>query len=99
MDFRFVRKVRQYAERVGLEEGTYDLVCIRGGAGNFDSLRAHLETSRDLHAPREVHLLIHEACGYRACESDLVRAEEIASEVFDSMCVDIFKAYLPLSPV
>ena len=84
MDYRFVSSVMRYASDVGLGEGTFDLVCIKGGAGNFEQLRSHLITSRDLHDPQSVHLLIHEDCGYEASEADFDEAVRIAKEIFGS---------------
>ena len=36
MDFRFQKAVQELIKENGLEYGDYDLVSIKGGAGNFD---------------------------------------------------------------
>ena len=51
--------------------GDYDLIYIRGGAGNFIDLEKYLMISIKLHNPQSIILVIHEDCGYNSVKTDL----------------------------
>lgn len=82
MDYRFQKALHDVIKQNGLTYGEYDMVTIKGGAGNFEQLEAHLPVAKALHDPTKVILTIHEDCGAKATESDFERAIEITKRVF-----------------
>lgn len=56
-----------------------------GGAGNFDILKHHAPLSRKLHCPNVAILTVHEDCGAGAKKEDLIKAKEIAQELFETI--------------
>lgn len=95
MDFRFQKAIQELIKENGLEYGDYDLVSIKGGAGNFDQLREHLIVAKKLHNPQQIILTVHEDCGAKAKEEDLSKAVEISQEIFGKN-TPIIEKYLKL---
>ena len=95
MDFRFQKVVQELIKENGLDYGDYDLVSIKGGAGNFEQLREHLIVAKKLHNPQQIILTVHEDCGAKAKEEDLTMAVDISQEIFGKD-IPIVKKYLKL---
>lgn len=95
MDFRFQKAVQELIKENGLDYGDYDLVSIKGGAGNFEQLREHLIVSKKLHNPQQIILTVHEDCGAKAKEEDLSKAVEISQEIFGND-IPVVEKYLKL---
>ena len=95
MDYRFQYAIHELIKENGLEYGDYDLVSIKGGAGNFIQLREHLEVAKKLHNPQKIILTVHEDCGAKAKEEDLNNAIIISKEIFGNE-IPIIKKYLRL---
>lgn len=95
MDFRFQKAVYELIKENGLEYGDYDLVSIKGGAGNFEQLREHLVVAKRLHNPQQIILTVHEDCGANATQKDLEKANEISKEIFGND-IPIIEKYLKL---
>lgn len=96
MDFRFQKAIQKLIKENRLKYGDYDLVSIKGGAGNFQQLREHLLVAKKLHDPQKIILTIHEDCGAKAKEEDFVKATEITIEIFGEN-IPIIKKYLKMS--
>ena len=96
MDFRFQKAINELIKESGLEYGDYDLVSIKGGAGNFQQLKEHLLVAKKLHNPQQIILTIHEDCGAKAKKEDLITAIEISQEIFGKD-ISIIEKYLKLS--
>jgi len=95
MDFRFQKAVHELIRETGLEYGDYDLVSIKGGAGNFEQLREHLVAAKKLHNPQQIILTVHEDCGAKAKQEDLANAVEISKEIYGEN-IPIIEKYLKL---
>lgn len=95
MDFRFQKAVQELIKENGLDYGDYDLVSIKGGAGNFEQLREHLIVSKKLHNPQQIILTVHEDCGAKAKEEDLTTAVQISQEIFGKD-IPVIEKYLKL---
>ena len=95
MDFRFQAAVNRVIAEHQLDYGDYDLVSIKGGAGNFEQLEEHLEAAKKLHNPQKVILTIHEDCGAKAKKDDFTTAVEISKKVFGDD-IPIVEKYLEL---
>ena len=95
MDYRFQDSVRKVILDNNLDYGDYDLVSIKGGAGNFAQLEEHLIIAKKLHNPQKVILTVHEDCGAKATEKDLEKAILISKSIFGDD-VPIITKYLSL---
>lgn len=95
MDYRFQKAVHELIKDNDLEYGDYDLVSIKGGAGNFEQLRQHLEVAKKLHNPQQIILTVHEDCGAKAKKEDLTTAIKISQEIFGKD-IPIIEKYLKL---
>lgn len=78
MDLRTQLVRRRLIDHLKIEDGTFDLVSVPGGAGDFRQLERCLGISRNLHGTREVILMVHEDCGAGAKKCDLLQAAKIA---------------------
>jgi selenocysteine-specific translation elongation factor len=95
MDFRFQKAIHELVKENGLNYGDYDLVSVKGGAGNFEQLREHLVVAKRLHNPQMIILTIHEDCGAKATQTDLEKAVVISKEIFGND-IPIIEKYLKL---
>lgn len=78
MDLRTQCVRRRLIDYLGIDDGTFDLVAVPGGAGDLRQLKRCLKVSRLLHDVPEVILTVHEDCGAGASRKDLLRAVRIA---------------------
>lgn len=95
MDYRFQKAVRELILENELNYGDYDLVSIKGGAGNFAQLEEHLIVAKSLHNPQKIILTVHEDCGAKATERDLEKAIIISKNIFGDE-IPIVTKYLRL---
>ena len=95
MDYRFQFAIQEVIKENDLTYGEYDLVSVKGGAGNFQQLKEHLEVAKKIHNPQKIILTIHEDCGAKAKEADLDNAYVISKEIFGEN-IPIIKKYLKL---
>lgn len=95
MDYRFQKAVRELILENELNYGDYDLVSIKGGAGNFVQLEEHLIVAKSLHNPQKIILTVHEDCGAKATERDLEKAIIISKNIFGDE-IPIVTKYLRL---
>jgi len=82
MDYRIQSLVMDILHKYNLKVGDYDLIAIKGGAGNFQQLQSHLEVSKSLHDPQLVILTIHSDCGAGASIEDFNEALNITKDIF-----------------
>ena len=95
MDYRFQKGVRELILDNELNYGDYDMVSIKGGAGNFAQLEEHLIVAKTLHNPQKIILTVHEDCGAKATEHDLQKAIIISKSIFGDE-IPIVTKYLKL---
>ena len=95
MDYRFQKLVHELILDNELNYGDYDMVSIKGGAGNFAQLEEHLIVAKNLHNPQKIILTVHEDCGAKATEHDLEKAIMISKGIFGDE-IPIVTKYLKL---
>ena len=81
MDLRTQSVRRRLINHLQIDDGTFDLVAVPGGAGDFRQLKRCLGVSCRLHSVPEVILTVHEDCGAGARKEDLLRAARIATKM------------------
>ena len=81
MDLRTQRVRRELIDYLGIKDGTFDLISVPGGAGDFRQLERCLRLSCQLHSVEEAILTVHEDCGAGAKKGDLLRAARIATKM------------------
>ena len=94
--FPFSKAIHELVKENGLNYGDYDLVSVKGGAGNFEQLkRTSCELAKRLHNPQMIILTVHEDCGAKATQTDLEKAVVISKEIFGND-IPIIEKYLKL---
>ena len=85
IDFRFQQAIENLLKTLDFECGDFDRVAVAGGAGNFEVLKHHAPLSKKLHCPNVAILTVHEDCGAGAKKDDLIKAREIAKDLFEKV--------------
>jgi hypothetical protein len=94
MDYRIQATADRLMRALGSNVGQFDRVSIKGGAGNTEQTRRHIDLSIRLHNAASIVLTAHEDCGAGTTRDDLRRALALARGSYGQRHIRGFWLYL-----
>ena len=94
MDYRIQVTADRLMRALGADVGQLDRVSIKGGAGNTEQTRRHIDLSIRLHNAASIVLTAHEDCGAGTTRDDLRRALTLARGAYAQRHIRGFWLYL-----
>jgi hypothetical protein len=94
MDYRIQATADRLMRALGSDVGQFDRVSIKGGAGNAEQTRRHVDLSIKLHNAASIVLTAHEDCGAGTTREDLRRALTLARGAYGHRHIWGFWMYL-----